>query len=161
MRNTVFIFVMWTLLFATNCGPSANSRYPSYEHVIAKYAPPGEYQGEQLVEPDTFPDSHYCNCPRIWYYDHWVYYYRGRWIYWDYGYWYHYPTFYISYYNGIPHVYRGRSRSITKGTSGNESTRRTRRVTQKKNRKAPDSKHRVKSSPKRSIGNSRPAPRPR
>ncbi len=131
MRKFSAICIIFLLLCAAACGPSNNSRYPSYKQVVAKYAPPGEYKGVKLDDPAVYPVSRYCNCPRIWYHDHWVYYYGGRWIYWDHGYWYHYPTFYIYYYDGAPYVYRRHHRSITTGPSHKVHKTRTRRTISK------------------------------
>jgi hypothetical protein len=58
------------------------------------------------------PDE--CECPRVWYRDHWVYHCDGKWMYWHHGYWYHYPHFQVYYYQGVPHVHTGKTRSIKK-----------------------------------------------
>jgi hypothetical protein len=35
-------------------------------------------------------------------------------MYWHHGYWYHYPHFHVYYYQGVPHVHTGKTRSIEK-----------------------------------------------
>ena len=105
------------LLFAAavsiaSCGPSYQGSYPSYEAVIAQYVPAGTYQGVVLEDAAHYPPGPYCDCPRVWYDGHWVYYYHGRWIYWYHDCWYYYPVFYVYYWGGIPYVYGGPAKSI-------------------------------------------------
>ncbi len=125
MNRIKTISILCALLIVS-CGPSIENRYPSYERTIAKYAPPGEYEGVRLADSSHAPHSPGCDCPRIWYHGHWVYYHGGRWVYWDHGYWYHYPYFYIHYHRGVPYAYRSRARSITTGESSRKSGRRLR-----------------------------------
>jgi hypothetical protein len=114
MRNVVTIYIIFVFLWIVSCGPST-SYYPSYEETIAKYSPSGQFRAVRLTDPGAYPDSRYCDCPRVWYGGHWVYYYHGRWIYWFDECWYFYPYFYIYYYDGFPYVYTGHGHSITKG----------------------------------------------
>lgn len=99
--------VMWL-----SCAPRATSTYPSYERTVARYGLAGDdgYPIDDAV--CVAPDD--CDCPRVWYRDHWVFDCDGRWIYWRDGYWYHYPHFHIYYYEGMPRVHRGSVRSIKK-----------------------------------------------
>jgi len=96
------------------CGPSRQGGYPSYEAVISQYVPPGGYAGQPLGDGLPRPDGSTCDCPRLWYGGHWVYYYHGHWIYWHRGYWYYYPYFYVYYWGGVPHVYQGPHYGIRK-----------------------------------------------
>ncbi len=127
MRRTI-INIILAVFWAIACGPSFESRYPSYQHTIAKYAPPAEYEGVKLVDPNTFPSSRYCDCPRVWYHDHWVYYYRGHWIYWDYGLWHYYPGFHVYFYGGHPYVYQRSGRAVTTHPPHDRNDRRIKRA---------------------------------
>jgi hypothetical protein len=81
---------------------------------MAKYAPPGELEGvpvgTDIAVCPEYPGE--CDCPRVWYHDHWVYHCDDMWVYWHHGYWYHYPHFHVYYHGGVPHVHRGPTRSI-------------------------------------------------
>ena len=99
------------------CGPSYQGSYPSYEAAISQYVPAGVYQGVRLDDAAHYPPGAYCDCPRVWYDGHWVYYYRGRWIYWYHDCWYYYPVFYVYYWGGIPYVYVGPAKSIHQAES--------------------------------------------
>lgn len=114
MRAILPVAAMTTCLAIAACGPSYQGSYPSYEAVISKYAPQGTYTGVKLDDPAYYPAGHYCDCPRIWYDGHWVYYYHGRWIYWYHSCWYYYPVFYVYYWGGVPYVYVGPTKSIQK-----------------------------------------------
>ena len=98
---------------AAACG-GYGERYPSYEAVVAQYAPPGPYAGEPL-DAGSAPDCVYpsCPCPRLFYDAHWVYYCDGRWVYWQHDCWYWYPIFYVYYVGGSPYVVDGPVRHIT------------------------------------------------
>lgn len=100
---------------ALGCAPAAISGYPSYEETVAKYAPPGRYAATPLGAASGLRVPADCDCPRVWYDDHWVYYWDGHWVYWDQGIWYRYPVFYVYYHEDLLHVYDGRTRGITKG----------------------------------------------
>lgn len=108
------VFIVFAGL-ATACGPSTSPRYPSYEQVISKYAPADNYTGVQVDDTMNSTPHEDCDCPRIWYHDHWVYHHEGRWFYRHHGYWYYYPTFYVHYSDGVPYVYKRSKRSIRKG----------------------------------------------
>jgi len=95
-----------------SCGPSYQGSYPSYEAVISQYAPVGAYEGVRLDDAAHYPPGPYCDCPRVWYDGHWVYYYHGRWIYWYHDCWWHYPVFYVYYWGGVPYVYVGPAKTI-------------------------------------------------
>jgi len=124
MKHRKATHVLLTALWVMACGPPNASRYPSYEKVMAKYAPKEESVGVKLKDPNAFPPSRYCDCPRVWYHDHWVYYYRGRWIYWDLGFWHYYPHFHVYYHGGHPHVYERRGRAVTTNPPPQVKTRR-------------------------------------
>lgn len=99
---------------ASACG-GYGERYPSYEAIVAQYAPAGPFEGEPLdaaSAPDCVPPA--CPCPRLWYDAHWVYYCDGSWVYWHDDFWYHYPYFYVYYVAGVPYVVDGPTRHITK-----------------------------------------------
>jgi hypothetical protein len=107
--------ILLTAVAATqwSCAVRATSTYPSYDHTIAKYSPESVLEGLPVADPRyASPDE--CECPRVWYRDHWVYHCDGKWMYWHHGYWYHYPHFQVYYYQGVPHVHTGKTRSIKK-----------------------------------------------
>ncbi len=110
-RFSVICLSAAALWFLPSCVTRATSTYPSYENTVARYSPPAK--GVPLTDPAyATPDD--CDCPRVWYRDHWVYHCDGEWIYWHHGYWYHYPNFHVYYNHGAPRGYRGGGRSIKK-----------------------------------------------
>lgn len=110
-RIVSLILVGAVVVVMSACTSRATSRYPSYERTIARYTPVDE--GRPATDaPVESPDA--CECPRVWYRDHWVYHCDGQWLYWHHGDWYYYPHFQVYYYEGTPHVYRGTGRSIKK-----------------------------------------------
>lgn len=110
--STIVLAMLLITAGAVACGPAATSSYPSYEDIIARYAPPGEYPSARFAGG---PSGASCDCPRVWYHDHWVYYYHGHWIYWRHGHWYSYPYLYVYYVGGVPYVYHASTRNITEG----------------------------------------------
>jgi hypothetical protein len=110
-------------LAAWGCGPSRVGTYPSYDRIVAQYLPAGKYAGAPIENWPT-PDGRACDCPRLWYDGHWVYYYHGRWIYWHDDLWWYYPYFLVYYYNGVPYVYtaHGPRYSIEKSSGGGSSS---------------------------------------
>jgi hypothetical protein len=100
------------------CGPARQGAYPSYDAVVSQYVPAGSYQGEPLADGMPRPEGSSCDCPRIWYDGHWVYYYESHWLYWHYGYWYYYPYFYVYYWDGVPYLCQGPHYGIHKAGSG-------------------------------------------
>ena len=126
MRNALNIFIVFVALMAlgvAGCVQSYQSTYPSYEVIVAQYVPDGEYQGERL-DAALAPDCDYrnCDCPRMWYDDHWVYYCHGCWVYWYHGYWYHYPYFYVYYRDGGYYAYTGSVKHITQGGNASQGS---------------------------------------
>jgi len=71
---------------------------------VAKYVPNEPYESIALEDTEYYPPPD-CDCPAVWYDDHWVYYYRDHWVYWVAGYWYWYPHFYVHYRDGYAYVY--------------------------------------------------------
>jgi hypothetical protein len=106
-------------LGAASCG-GYGERYPSYDAVVAEYAAEGLYVGAPL-DPAYAPDCAVpdCDCPSVWFDEHWVYYCDGRWVYWYGDTWYTYSVFYVYYMGGVPYPATGPVRSITKGPHGN------------------------------------------
>lgn len=105
-------------LGAAACG-GYGERYPSYDAIVAQYASGELYVGEPL-DPALAPecDAPDCDCPAVFYDDHWVYYCGGRWVYWNAGLWYTYPVFYAYWTGGVPYPATGPVRSITKSPPG-------------------------------------------
>jgi hypothetical protein len=112
MRIELIIVAAFAACVA-GCG-GYGERYPSYEAIVAQYAPAGPYAGEPL-DAGSAPDCVYpsCPCPRLFYDAHWVYYCEGRWVYWQHDGWYWYPFFYVYYVGDVPYVVDGSVRHIT------------------------------------------------
>ncbi|MDJ0763761.1 MAG: hypothetical protein QNJ97_12335 [Myxococcota bacterium] len=112
MKTNTIIYVILGCCVITACGPSTLGSYPSYERTLEQYAPQGRPNGVKLTDPKATPASDTCDCPRVWYRDHWVYYYHGSWIYWHHGFWYYYPYFHWYYFGYGPVFYTGPDRII-------------------------------------------------
>ena len=125
MRINTIVCVIFAFLMTFGCATSYTSYYPSYEDTMAKYAPPGDQPYEKCDDASMYPDSDQCDCPRVWYVNHWVYYYHGSWIFWHHGFWYYYPYFDWYYFGYGPILYRGPGRVIISSSKSKAETARS------------------------------------
>ena len=103
---------------AASCG-GYGERYPSYDAIVSQYAGADQLRREPIAPGDAPEcEAGECDCPRVWFDAHWVYYCDGRWVYWYGDLWYVYPGLGAAYVGGAPYPALGPVRSIERAPAG-------------------------------------------